>query len=80
MNQKGKKKKVRKGTDYRERAGRKKERRRRKDLGGLDWTVGGGRNSGQRLEVGLNWTGLLEAAKTMGKGLKLKAAVMSSTA
>ena len=64
LNQKGKKK-VRKGTDYRERAGRKKGRRRRKkkkkeeerrrrrrkrDLGGLDWTTGGGRNSGQRLE------------------------------
>jgi hypothetical protein len=36
LNQKGKKKKVRKGTDYRERVGRKKE------LGGLDWTVEGG--------------------------------------
>ena len=37
---------------------KKEEGRRRRDLGELDWTVGGGRNSEQRLEAGLDWTGL----------------------
>jgi hypothetical protein len=40
LNQKGKKK-VKKCADYKERAGRKKGRRRKRVLGGLDWTVGG---------------------------------------
>jgi hypothetical protein len=36
----------------RELGGKKEEEeeRRKRDLGELDWTVGGGRNSGQRLE------------------------------
>jgi hypothetical protein len=66
LNQKGKKKKVRKGTDYRERAGRKKERRRKKK---------------KRLrQTRLDCWRRLEAAETVGKGLKLEAAVMFSTA
>ena len=32
----------------------------------LDWTARGGRNSGQTAKAWLDWTGLLEAAETVG--------------
>jgi hypothetical protein len=55
------KKKKKKKKEEEEEEGRRRRRRRRRDLGGLDWTgllevAGGGKNSGQRLETGRNFT------------------------